>query len=61
MILNFAALEPSDLLTPGMPRKMAAGAGLCNDRTYAILAVNPNQLLEKLSIPFSEIPVPPLF
>ena len=61
MILNFAAHEPSDLLTPGMPRKMAARAGLCNDRTYAILAVDPNQLLEKLRIPFSEIPVPPLF
>ena len=55
MILNSDAYEPTDLLTPEMPRKIAAGAALSNDETRGLFTVNRKPLLEKLGIPFPAI------
>lgn len=54
MLLDSDAHEPDDLLTHELAEKVAAGAGLSDGESYALLQLNPQNLLAKLG--FGPVP-----
>ena len=56
LLLDSDAHEPEDLLTVELAQKIAKGAGLTDEDAYALLQLNPQNLLVRLG--FGPVPVP---
>ena len=54
LVLDSDAHEPEDLLTGDLVIKIAAGAGLNDEESHALLQLNPQNLLAKLG--FDPVP-----
>ena len=48
-VLDSDAHEPDDLLTPELTQKIALGAGLTDEESYALLELNPQSLIARLN------------
>ena len=55
-VLDSDAHEPDDLLTPELTQRIALGAGLTDEESYALLELNPQSLIARLGFDTSAAP-----